>query len=107
MTLWHIVLISFILLWSALIHIFYSFLEARNNRQNANRCSPYSKDFKIDDPVVVFLGSINVTVYTYINSVLIGSSGLTFSIDAIDSKSFPLDVLRHPTKEELEKYFRK
>lgn len=104
MTLWQLIFISFILLWSALIHIFYSFLEARNNRQNANRCSPYSKDFKIDDPVVY--NDHGDDYFTHINGVYSWEEKLCYSLEAVEFVVWS-SKLRHPTPEELGKYFRK
>jgi len=67
------------------------------------RCSPDSKDFKIDDPVVY--NDHGDDFFTYINGVYSWEKKLC-SLEAVEFVVWS-SWLRHPTPEELEKYFRK
>jgi len=69
-----------------------------------NSISSDSKDFKIDDPVVY--NDHGDDFFTYINGVYSWEEKLCYSLEAVEFVVWS-SWLRHPTKEELEKYFRK
>ena len=73
--------------------------------EEQNRLSPDSKDFKIGDPVATLYFSEyeSRVIFSYIDAFDWDSE--KFHLDSGTWYSF--DELRHPTSEELEKYFRK
>lgn len=61
------ILIVLLFFTSALILIFHYIDHSSSIRENERRCSPDSKDFKIDDPVVY--NDHGDDFFTYINGV--------------------------------------
>ncbi len=73
-------------------------------RTSCEFSSPDSKDFKIDDPVVY--NDHGDDYFTHINGVYSWEEKLCYSLEAVEFVVWS-SKLRHPTSEELEKYFRK
>lgn len=72
--------------------------------EDKKRCSSDSKDFRIDDPVVY--NDHGDDYFTHINGVYSWEEKFCYSLEAVEFVVWS-SWLRHPTQEELEKYFRK
>lgn len=99
-------LISFVafLLFGLLLFWFLPRYSAQIDEDD--RCSPQSKYFKIDDPVVY--NDHGDDFFTYINGVYSGEevhNKLCYSLESVEFVVWS-SKLRHPTKEELQKYFK-
>lgn len=106
-------LISFVafLLFGLLLFWFLPRYSAQIDEDD--RCSPDSKDFKIGDPVAIMHGGR--LSFWYIASIALSLRPDKFSNLYVLERSpfrsadyhFQDEEIRHPTTEELEKYFRK
>ena len=90
----------FLIVWFGSIYLYSCFL----SQIEKERLFLQSKDFKIDDPVVVSCIGDRV-IYTHIDWY--DAKLDKFSLESLYIEWVSPERLRHPTQEELEKYFRK
>ena len=95
--------IALLYLVVALVLVFWRFIQSYLDKKYYFALSD-SKDFKIDDPVVY--NDHGDDYFTHINGVYSWEEKLCYSLEAVEFVVWS-SWLRHPTKEELEKYFRK
>ena len=94
-------------IWFILLILFVGYIEFEKEAERAkerDRLLPDSKDFKIDDPIVY--NDHGDDYFTHINGVYSWEEKLCYSLEAVEFVVWS-SKLRHPTPEELEKYFRK
>jgi len=87
----------------ALVFLLWSYYQRHLDKKYWPALSD-SKDFKIDDPVVY--NDHGDDYFTHINGVYSWEEKLCYSLEAVEFVVWS-SKLRHPTPEELEKYFRK
>lgn len=95
--------IALLYLVVALVLVFWRFIQRYLDKKYYLALSD-SKDFKIDDPVVY--NDHGDDYFTHINGVYSWEEKLCYSLEAVEFVVWS-SKLRHPTPEELEKYFRK